>query len=310
MPGEVRAVIDVGTNSVKLLVADVEGSVVRPLHEASQQTRLGRGFYESHLLQRGAIDQTARAVAEFALEADAWKPARLLVVATSAARDAINKNDLIQAITGASGLPVNIISGEQEADWAYRGVTSDARLFEQPLLVMDLGGGSTEFILGHGGHRLFAESFPLGSVRLFERIPLGDPPAPADLGRYESEVEEILESEVRPRLGPHLSLFGDSVRLVATGGTGTILARIELRLRDYDRSKIEGLVIPHEQIEGEKRRLWSLPLEKRKSIIGLPANRADVILPGVVIFEGVMKAFGFSSLQISMRGIRFAALMD
>ena len=114
--GEVRAVIDVGTNSVKLLVADVEGKTVRPLHESSHQTRLGQGFYETHVLQTGAIEQTAKAVADFAREAKNWSPATLKVIATSAARDAENKSVLISALEVAAGVPVEIISGGREAD--------------------------------------------------------------------------------------------------------------------------------------------------------------------------------------------------
>jgi len=318
MPAEIRAVIDVGTNSVKLLVADVDGRTVRPLHEASHQTRLGQGFYETHRLQPGAMRETARAVAEFRDQAAAFKPVRIRVIATSAARDAQNKDELLHAITTSSGLQVSIISGEQEADWAYQGVTSDPALLSHPLLVIDVGGGSTEFILGRAGHRIFGESFSVGSVRLLERFPLSDPPTPAQLLQHQSEVSQILEEQARPRLSeflrslprPEAEHHTQGVQLVATGGTSTILARVHRQLRSFDRELIEGTVLSHEDIQRQKQRLWSLPLEARRSIIGLPANRADVILPGVVIFERVMATFGFHSLRVSTRGIRFAALMD
>src|SRR5688572_22855639 len=201
MPGQIRAVIDVGTNSVKLLVADVEGAVVRPLHEGSHQTRLGQGFYETHLLQPGAIDLTAKAVADFVAEAQAWQPASIKVVATSAARDAVNKEELLSAIESVSGIPVIIISGEQEADWAYKGVTSDPHLAKGNLLVMDVGGGSTEFILGSGGERLFAESFSIGSVRLLEQLHLSDPPTGEERLNCEEQIRATIEREVKPRLG-------------------------------------------------------------------------------------------------------------
>ena len=170
MAEEVRAVIDVGTNSVKLLVGAVKKDAVQPLHESSHQTRLGQGFYETHILQSSAIQETARSVAEFAALATSWKALSIKIVATSAARDAVNKKDLLNAISTACGLQVTVISGEQEADWAYRGVTTDPGLHSQPLLVMDVGGGSTEFILGQHGKRLFAESFPLGIAKSAQRI--------------------------------------------------------------------------------------------------------------------------------------------
>ena len=143
-----RAVIDIGTNSVKLLVADVAGNDVRPLHEDSKQTRLGRGFYESSRLQPEAVQQTAEAVAEFAEEARGQQAKSIRVIATSAARDAKNPGDLMVAVDKASGLKIEIISGEQEADWAFQGVTTDPQLAKQHLLLLDVGGGSTEFILG------------------------------------------------------------------------------------------------------------------------------------------------------------------
>src|SRR3954465_14761682 len=202
MPPRVRAVIDIGTNSVKLLIAEVRITSVRPLYEGSHQTRLGEGFYETHLLKSHAIDETAKSVAEFVTQATSWKPDKIRIVATSAARDAINKDRLLEAVEAACGLRVEIISGEQEADWAYRGVTSDPSLRECNLLVMDLGGGSTEFILGHGGHRVFAESFPMGSVRLLDRLKISDPPTEKNLSECQDQVRSILENAVRPRLAP------------------------------------------------------------------------------------------------------------
>jgi exopolyphosphatase/guanosine-5'-triphosphate,3'-diphosphate pyrophosphatase len=310
MPGETRAVIDVGTNSVKLLVADVEGAVVRPLHEGSHQTRLGQGFYDAHILQPGAIDLTAKAVAEFVVEAQGWNPVSVKVVGTSAVRDAVNKSDLLSAIEGACGIPVTIISGEQEADWAYKGVTSDPQLAAANLLVMDVGGGSTEFILGIGGRRIFAESFSVGSVRLLERMTISDPPTSQERDECAREIRQTLEALVEPKLGPMLGKVGEPVQLVGTGGTSTILARIELRLRSFSREMIEGTLLSRDQVKSETLRLWSMPLAERKGIIGLPPNRADVILPGVSIFEQVMEVFGLGSLRVSTRGLRFAALMD
>src|SRR5882672_10270078 len=158
-----RAVIDVGTNSVKLLVADVSGHEVQPVWEESKQTRLGRGFYETHRLQPDAIDATAKAVAQFSEIAKKNQAGSIRVVATSAARDTINPGELSSAIETASGLKMEIISGEQEADWVFQGVTSDPALAREPLLLLDVGGGSTEIIAGQGTHKYFSQSFPLGT---------------------------------------------------------------------------------------------------------------------------------------------------
>ena len=165
-----RSVVDVGTNSVKLLVADVHGQEVRPVFETSQQTRLGEGFYTSHVLQEGPISQTAKAVAAFAVKAAEMGAEPPRVVATSAARDAKNQTDLTSAIEKASGLRVQIISGDEEATYGFLGVMSDPSLAREPLLLLDVGGGSSEFILGHHDQKPFTQSFALGTVRLLEEV--------------------------------------------------------------------------------------------------------------------------------------------
>src|ERR1039457_1026175 len=142
------AVIDVGTNSIKLLVADVAGRDVQPVHEESRQTRLGKGFYETRRLQMEPIAYSANAVADFAQTARQHGARSIRVIATSAARDAVNPDDLISAIEAASGLKVEIISGGQEAGLAFQGATTDPELAKTPLLLLDVGGGSTQFILG------------------------------------------------------------------------------------------------------------------------------------------------------------------
>ncbi len=310
-----RAVIDVGTNSVKLLVADIEGHRVIPVLEDSRQTRLGQGFYETHRLQPEAIQRTAAAVAKFMEICSSHRVASIRVIATSAARDAINPRDLTEALGRASGLGVEIISGEQEADWAFQGVTSHGELAKHPLLLLDVGGGSTEFILGHGEQKHFRHSFPLGTVRLMEKIPHGDPPKPVELDQTRAWLRTFLHTQVRPMLEPKLrdevrQSHGDNVLLVGTGGTTTIMARIEARLEDYDRARIEATRLSLPQVKAQVQRLWSMPLAERQKIVGLPPKRADVILTGVVIYEVVMEELGFTELRVSTRGLRFAAVMS
>ena len=307
-----RAVIDVGTNSIKLLVADVRDRTVAPVWEDSEQTRLGAGFFATNRLQPEAIAQSARAVASFAAKAREFSAVSIRVIATSAARDAINPGELTSAIERAAGLKVEIISGEQEADWAFQGVSTDPELARRPLLLLDVGGGSTEFILGEAGHKKFARSVQLGAVRLMEKLPHGDPPKAEELARTREFVRQFLDVAVCADLKAHLGTMQhgpEPTQLVGTGGTATILARITGGLESYDRVRIEGRRIGQSQVRGEAERLWSLPLAERKNIVGLPKTRADIILTGVVIYEAVMEMFGFAELRISSRGIRFAAVM-
>src|SRR5471032_2470301 len=226
-----RAVIDVGTNSVKLLVADVAGRDVKPVLEESRQTRLGKVFYETHRLQPETIACTAEAVWEFAGIAREKNADSIRVIATSAARDAVNPTDLTSAIERASGLKTEIISGAREAEWAFQGVATDSELAKMPLLLLDVGGGSTEFILGHGLKKSFAHSFPLGTVRLLEKFPHADPPPRGEFSSCRDWVKNFLHHEVRPQLEPALKNETGEIRLVGTGGTTGILARMEKKDR-------------------------------------------------------------------------------
>ncbi len=330
-----RAVIDVGTNSIKVLVADVAGSDVRPVREESHQTRLGRGFYKTHRLTPEAITATASAVAGFAELARGLHAESVRVLATSAARDARNPLDLTSAIEKASGLKVQIISGEQEAELAFRGVSTDPRFAGTAFLLLEVGGGSCQFILGHGGHAYFRRSYPLGTVRLLEATPHGDPPEPEALARCRDSVRQFLAANVGPELQAALTNESAAtssppippatsptrppapqapppspVQLVGTGGTATILGCMEAKLERFDRARLESTQISLARLTWHVDHLWGMPLEARKNIVGLPSNRADVILTGAIIYEGILKYFCFEGVQITTRGLRFAAVMD
>ncbi len=311
-----RAVIDVGTNSVKLLVADVGDGTVQPVFEESRQTRLGAGFYETRRLQPEAVARTAHAVAFFADRARELRAVSLRILATSAARDATNPAELTSAIERACAVTVEIISGEQEASLAFRGVATMPDLAREPLLLLDVGGGSTEFILGRGGQPHFCRSFPLGALRLLEAFPPADPPAPGQLAACRKWVGEFLDREVLPHLQPELENADRSGsprcgrQLVGTGGTATILASMEARLEQFDRGKIEAVQASLDSLHARVEGLWEMPLARRRQTVGLPQERADVILPGVVIYESVMECLGFATLRVSTRGLRFAAVMD
>jgi len=311
-----RAIIDVGTNSVKLLVADVQGHDVRPIFEESKQTRLGHGFYDAHRLQPEPIAKTVRVVTNFTNQARELNAGSIRVIATSAARDAVNPEELISAIETAVALKVEIISGDKEAEWAFTGVTTDPQLATQPLLLLDVGGGSTEFVLGKGEHRHFQHSFPLGTVRLMEKVPHSDPPTPEELAQCLDWLKTFLKTEVHPKLGPKMDwekkadATNAGLQLVGTGGTASILARMELKANEFDREHIETARLSLERVRWHVENLWSMPIERRQQIVGLPKKRADVILTGAAIYEAVMEEFGFSELRVSTRGLRFAALME
>lgn len=302
-----RAVIDVGTNSVKLLVADVGAEVV-PVLETSRQTRLGQGFYESHRLQPQPILDTARTAGEFAQRARALGSASVRVIATSAARDAVNGDELVAALERTTVARVEVISGEQEADWAFAGVVSHPRHATASVLILDIGGGSTEFILGERRVARFRHSFKLGTVRLLETLDWPEPPTASSLARCRAWLREFLDREIAPMLEPALAGLADRPVLVGTGGTATILARVRLGTNEFDRHAIEALRLSAGELTEVLERLGSMPLAARRQVPGLPPERADVILPGLAILEAVMTRFDLPEFQPSTRGLRFAAL--
>jgi exopolyphosphatase/guanosine-5'-triphosphate,3'-diphosphate pyrophosphatase len=307
-----RAVIDVGTNSIKLLIVELDGRDIKPLREESNQTRLGRGFYPNRILQPEPIAQTAEAITEFAATAAELGAGRPRIVATSAVREAVNQQELSVAVERASGLNIRVISGEEEANYAFRGVTSDPRLAQQPLLLLDIGGGSAEFIVGRRGQKSFAGSFPLGTVRLLERLQPADCPGMEQLALCRNWLREFFGEEISPKLLPALREAADvcaqaqKLLLVGTGGTASILACMEAGLTAFDRQKVEETLLSQDRLRWHVENLWGLPMSQRKRVVGLPPNRSDVILTGSAIYEAVMGSYNFQQLRVSTRGLRFA----
>jgi exopolyphosphatase/guanosine-5'-triphosphate,3'-diphosphate pyrophosphatase len=311
-----RAVIDVGTNSVKLLVVEVRGRDAQPLWEESKQTRLGRGFYPERILQPEPVALTVRAITEFVTKAAEFQADPPRLVATSAVREARNQGELRQAVAQACGLFLRVISGEQEATYAFEGAVTDPRFEQRPLLLLDVGGGSMELILGKDSKKCFAQSYPLGTVRLLDRVRPDDPPAPGQLAACRSWLREFLEREICPQLEPAFSRIpglrsgSHGLQLVGTGGTASLLGCMEANLSTFDRQRLEATPVSFERLGWHVEHLWGMAASEREKIIGLPSNRVDVILTGTVIFEAVMERFGFQELQISTRGLRFAVALE
>jgi exopolyphosphatase/guanosine-5'-triphosphate,3'-diphosphate pyrophosphatase len=304
-----RAVIDIGTNSVKLLVADVAGESLTPVLESSKQTRLGAGFYSTRRLQGPAVALTVAAVADFSKTAAELGASAVRLIATSAARDAVNVGELADGIRHSSGLEMEILSGDKEADWVFRGVTSNAKLAQSPVLVLDVGGGSTEFIVGDHAVPQFRSSYGLGTVRLLEQLRPSDPPGLRALIACRVWLRDYLRAEVVPLLKPALIACLRPVQLVGTGGTATILARLETKMTGFDREKIEATTLTLDRIRLHVESHWQMTLEERQKIVGMPPKRGDVILTGVAIYEAIMEQFGFSQLAVSTRGLRYWALL-
>jgi exopolyphosphatase/guanosine-5'-triphosphate,3'-diphosphate pyrophosphatase len=188
----------------------------------------------------------------------------------------------------------------------FSGVASDPRLAQQAMLVMDIGGGSTEFVVGAKGERRAGRSFQVGSVRMLEKFRASDPPTAQEREKCLGWLRKFFSEEIKPFLKEHLG--AETPTLVSTGGTASILARLKWKLVHYDREKIEGTVLGVAELAKQTAELWELSLEKRKRLPGMPASRADVIIMGAAILEAATEALGFSEARISTRGLRGAAV--
>lgn len=313
MNTERRAVLDVGTNSVKVLVADVSGTSVSPLLEQSRQTRLGDGLYEQHLLRPDRIAATVAAAAEFhslALE----RQARVFrIVATSATREARNRAELLQPLQEAWGVPVEVISGEVEADLAFAGVCTDERYRDVPLAVLEVGGGSTQVLLGHAGKVHYKVSLSLGAVRLLQRCPHSNPPSLAEHKACKAVISELLDERVAREVNSAIraecsSCQGECI-FVGTGGTASVLGGMAAGLESFDRTILDQTCLTLDEVVAHENRLWQSSLESRKQFVGLPPNRADIILYGASIVSSVMRVLGAGPYRVSTRGVRFGAAL-
>ena len=301
-----RGVIDIGTNSVKLLIADLHGGNISPHLETSRQTRLGRGLYADGKLQAEPIEATVAAVNELLALARRNDCGDIRIIATSAVREAANSGELLESL----GQAVQILSGDDEARLAFAGAVSYPRLVKQPVVVLDTGGGSTEVIVGDAGGMRFHLSLPLGSVRLMERHAVSDPPSADELAAVRESIDTQLRARGVPELRRQIAALGQAapVQLVATGGVASILAMMELGIDDHDRERMEAVGLSVERVAAWRGRLWGLHLARRREITGLPANRADVALFGSLLVEQSMRQLGFDALRVSTRGVRFGVL--
>jgi exopolyphosphatase/guanosine-5'-triphosphate,3'-diphosphate pyrophosphatase len=288
--------IDIGTNSVRLLVADVDGAgadaTLRALDRRMLITRLGQGVDKAHRLNPDAIARTLHALREYRGELDELGVKRARATATSAARDSANREDFFGPATEVLGFEPELISGEEEARLSFLGAT--AGLDEpSPYLVVDIGGGSTEFIVGtHHPEGLL--SVDMGSVRVTEHYLASDPPAPEELSAAQSVVRDHLADVER-----ELPAVRDAATLIGLAGTITTVAAIELGLAEYDRDKIHHYRLAKPAAEDVFRTLATETADQRRHNPGLDPGRVDVIVGGALVLVTIMRAFGFDEMLVS-----------
>ncbi len=291
------AALDVGSNTVLMLVVEYNDGQLRVLADMSRITRLGRGVDASGCLDPESAARTIDAIVEFADRARALGAEKIVGVATAALRDASDRSDFIARVKQRAGITLEIIRGEAEAQLSYLSTQKGLGLDPYAeLLIVDIGGGSTELIRAEPKHSLEVVSLQIGSVRLTERIVHHDPP-------LATEVEDL-----RTAIADALRQLGWAYHpdvMVGVAGTVTTLCAIALELEHYSPEVVHSHRLAGKEILRIIALLGSMPLEERKKLRGIEPGRADVLLTGAVILVGVMEYFGCEDVIVSDQGVRW-----
>lgn len=296
------ASIDIGTNSVKLFVADVDDQQIRNvLLEHTITTRLGEGIDKNGELSTSAIDRTLDVISDFNNRAKLAGAEDVIAIATSAVRDAKNNDVFVKGVAERTGLNLQIISGDEEAELTFIGACSDDYLKQKEIILIDVGGGSTEFILGQNGIIEDKFSVNVGCVRLTEEFIHSDPIDPI-------ELQKIIHHLITTLYVRLCTLSVGNRELVGVGGTIVTAASIHHNMEGLS-GDIHGYILQKDQLVRLISYLRRMTLEERKNVPGLPPQRADIIVPGIAIFSTIMEIIKKQEIVVSIRGLRYGALL-
>jgi len=298
-------VIDMGSNSTRLLVADVDGRTVHELARQTRITRLAQGVDATGRLASEAVDRVLAALAGYRAEIDRLGAERVTAVATSAVRDAANGDEFRALLRERFGFDAQILSGDEEARLTFLGATAARPRGGEQTLVLDIGGGSTEFVIGRPGATPdFHVSTQAGAVRQTERHVTTDPPEREDLRALADEVSEIIATAVPE------ALRRSAATGIAVAGTATSVAAIDQELDPYDPERVHGYELQLAACERVLAELAALPEDRRREVKGLHPDRAPTIVAGVTILIEAMRAFGLESMETSEADILHGAALS
>lgn len=299
------AVVDVGTNSTRLYIADVQdGAIAAEIDRRTTVTRLGQGVDHSGLLAEEAMARVEAAVKEYRSVIDASGVDAVTGVLTSAVRDARNGQEFTQRLNDTYDINARTITGDEEARLTYLGATSDRPESDEPTVVIDVGGGSTELVVGQGAQVQFHTSTQAGVVRQTERFLKTDPPRPEELQLLQEEAHEIFTTAVPASERTRVS------KGIAVAGTATSCAAILQELDPYDPAKVHGFRLLRAQAEMLLARLAQLTTEERRHVTGLHPDRAQTIVAGVILLIEAMRTFDLSEVEVSEHDILRGAALD
>ena len=298
------AVVDIGSNSTRLLVARREGDALTELVRHSRVTRLGAGVDREGRLADDAMQRVFDVLADYRTEIDAYACERAVAVLTSAVRDSANGGDFADTVRDRYGLTPHVLTGDQEAQLTYRGATSERDPADRtPTLVLDIGGGSTELVIGEGPEVRFHVSTQAGVVRQTERHLHDDPPTAEQVQALVADVRQILSDAVPTQWR---SAVGHGI---GVAGTATSLGAIAQDLDPYDPERVHGYRLTTQTCQAILERLVAMDLDQRRAVAGLHPDRAPTIVAGVLIFGEVVRMFDLPEIEVSEHDIlRGAAL--
>jgi exopolyphosphatase/guanosine-5'-triphosphate,3'-diphosphate pyrophosphatase len=289
------AVVDIGTNSTRLLIADVdpESGQLEELVRRSQVTRLGDGVDAQGSLSQAAIERVTETLSYYSAEIEARECEANLAVLTSAVRDAANGADFAARVREDYGLDARVLSGDEEAQLTFLGAMSGRAAPGEPTVVIDIGGGSTEFVVGREREAGFHVSLPAGVVRMSERHIHTDPPAPAELQDLALDVGEILLQ------GLPADERASVKEGIAVAGTATSAASIDQELDPYDPERVHGYQLTLGTVEMLLARLADMSESQRREVVGLDPNRAPTIVAGMILLSEALRAFDLEQVEVS-----------
>lgn len=293
------ASIDIGTNTILLLIAEMDKGRINPLFEMETVVRLGEGVQKNGILSKEAMDRGLQTLAQYLERCQEMEVQKIFAAGTSALREAKNSEDFLKLAKEKLNLSIEVISGEEEAQLSFLAVVKDLKEVKKLILVVDVGGGSTEFILGKGDQIRQWISLPLGSVRFTEQFLRSDPVQEEEWEKMERTIRELLFNI------PHSQ---EPLSMVAVGGTATTLASVEQGLEEFIAEKIHHFILKKEALKNQLLLYRSKTIDHRKKIPGLPNARADVILAGGAILYLAMEELKFPSVLISCHGVRYGLL--
>ena len=303
------ASIDVGSNTLRLLVAEVRDNRIIDVYSDRKITRLGNKVGQTGRLQDDNMDASLSALMEFSSVISKYGVVRTKAVATSALREASNSDIFIKKAFDSAGIAIEVISGRKEAELTLAGIlasfNSSAFRIHHSAFIIDIGGGSSEWIFYRDRDNIDMGSIPVGVIKLAQKHIKTDPVSEEDLNALNHEIISVLNN-LKYRIGQYID---NNTQLIGTAGTFTTIASIDLGLEAYARAKVHLHKINYARLNDIIKNLMSLPLKERVKVTGLEPGRADLIIPGILFTINVMDIFGFDELTINDYGLLEGALL-